>query len=114
MTGTGPNGAAIATLTVNAAEAVPPDGTLIGLGVKLEKLTPGGAPVIASVIAPEYPVNDVPVIVMPVELPCGMETVPGEVPSPKSGVIGVILAILFVPDSITQVLPDESTITSCG
>jgi len=112
--GTGPNGAASATLTVNVAAAVPPDGTLIGLGVKLEKLTPEGALVTASVIAPEYPVIDVPVTVMPAELPCGMVTVPEEVPSPKSGVIVVILAILSVPDSITHVLPDESTITSCG
>lgn len=48
MTGTGPNGAASATVTVNVAEAVPPDETLIGLGVKLEKLTPGGALVTAA------------------------------------------------------------------
>jgi len=112
--GTGPNGAASATLTINAAAAVPPDGTSIGLGVKLEKLIPRGVPAIASVIAPEYPVIDVPVIVMPVELPCGMEIVPGEVPSPKSGVMVVILAILFAPDSMTHVLPDESTSTSFG
>ena len=114
MTGTGPNGAASATLTVNVAEAVPLDGTLIGLGVKLEKLTPGGALVTASVIAPEYPVIEVPVIVMPAELPCGIVTVPEGVPNPKSGVMAVIFAILFAPDSITHVLPDESTITSCG
>lgn len=82
--------------------------------MKLEKLTPGGALVTASLIAPEYPVIEVPVIVMPAELPCGMETVPGKVLSPKSGVKAVILPILLAPDSITHVLPDESTITSCG
>jgi len=99
---------------VNAAAAVPPDGILIGLGMKFERLTPGGALVTASVIAPEYPVIEVPVIVMPAELPCGMETVLGKVLSPKSGVKAVILPILLAPDSISQVLPDESTITSCG
>ncbi len=114
VTGTVPKGAAIATLIVNAAEAVPLDGILIGLGVKVEKLTPGGALVTASVIPPEYPVIEVPVIVMPAELPCGMETVPGKVLSPKSGVKAVILPILFAPDSIIHVFPDESAITSCG
>jgi hypothetical protein len=32
----------------------------------------------------------------------------------KSGVVDVILPILFVPASNTHVVPDESTITSCG
>jgi hypothetical protein len=107
-----PTGAPGATLIVNATEAVPPDGILIGLGVKLEKLTPGEELVTASVTAPEYPVIDVPMTVTPPELPSGIETVPAGALRPKSGVMAVILAILFVPDSITQVLPDESTITS--
>ena len=34
--------------------------------------------------------------------------------SGTAGVMDVILAILFAADSITQVLPEESTITSCG
>jgi len=110
----GPTGALGATLIVNAAEAVPSDGILIGLGAKLEKLTPGGELVTASVTAPKYPVIDVPVIVTLPELPSAMETVPGGALKPKSGVMAVILAILFVPDSITQLLPDESAITSCG
>ena len=114
VTDAGPNGAAGATLTAKAAEAVPAEGTLIGLGEKLEKLIPGGALVTASVTGPEYPVIEVAVIVIPAELPWGMETEPGRALSPKSGVMDVILAILFAPDSITHVLPAESTITSCG
>jgi hypothetical protein len=112
--GVGPTSAPAATLTTSAAEAVPPDGTLIGLGVKLEKLAPGGELVTASATAPEYPVIDVPVIVTLPELPSAMETIPEGVLRPKSGVMAVILAILFVPDSMTHVLPDESTITSFG
>lgn len=112
VTDTCPVGAEGATLIVNAAETVPPDGILIGLGVKLEKLTPDGALVTASVMVPEYPVIEVPVIAISPELPSGIETVPEGVLSPKSGVMAVILAILFALDSITHVLPDESTITS--
>ena len=69
VTDAGPNGAAGARLTAKAAEAVPAEGTLIGLGEKLEKLIPGGALVTASVTGPEYPVIEVAVIVIPAELP---------------------------------------------
>jgi hypothetical protein len=112
--GVGPAGTPGAMVTTSAAEAVPPDGTLIGLGVNFEKLSPGRELVAASVTAPEYSVIDVPVIVTLPELPAVMETVPGVALRPKSGVMGVILAILFAPDSMTHVLPDESTSTSFG
>jgi hypothetical protein len=42
-----------ATLIVNVATAVPPEGTLIGLGLNAEKVTPEGTePVIESVTPP--------------------------------------------------------------
>jgi hypothetical protein len=41
-------------LTVNEDEAVPPPGILIGLGLKLEKVTPAGTePVTDNVTDPE-------------------------------------------------------------
>jgi hypothetical protein len=42
------------TLTVKLEEAVPPDGTEIGLGLKAEKVTPEGTePVTERVTGPE-------------------------------------------------------------
>ena len=51
--GVGPKGAPPATLTTSTAEAVPLEGMLIGLGVKLENDTPAGELVTASVTDPE-------------------------------------------------------------
>ena len=102
-------------MTVREAEALLPDGTEMGLGLKAEKLTPAGTePVTDSVTGPEKPSREVPVIVSMPEPPCGTETVAGEGLRLKSGVVGDSSATLFAPASRIQTLPEESTTTSCG
>lgn len=104
-----------ATLIVRVADALPPDGTEIGLVLKAEKVTPAGtAPVGVSVTGPEKPDCEVPVIVTVPEPPCGIETVGALGLRVKSGAVGVSLAILFAPLSAIQMLPAESATTSCG
>lgn len=108
-------GASEARLTVRVAEALPPDGTEIGLGLNAEKLTPVGTePVTDRATGPEKLSCELPVIVTMPEPPCGIEIVGGDGLRLKSGALGVSSATLFVPDSKTQTLPEESTTTSCG
>jgi hypothetical protein len=60
----------IPTLTARMEDADPPEGTMIGFGLKLEKVTPAGTePVVESVTGPEYPEIEVPVIVTVPEPP---------------------------------------------
>jgi hypothetical protein len=58
------------TFTIREADAVPPDGTEIGLGLNDENVTPAGTdPVTDKVTGPEKPSWDVPVIVILPEPP---------------------------------------------
>jgi hypothetical protein len=97
------------------AEAEPPDGIEIGLGLKVENVTPAGtAPVTDNVTGPEKLSIELPVIVTVPEAPCGIEIVGGVGLRPKSGAVGVSLASLFVPLSAIHTLLAASTTTSCG
>jgi len=110
-----PTGALEARSIVRLAEALPPEGTEIGLGLNAEKLTPVGTePVTDKATGPEKLSCEVPVIVTIPEPPCGIEIVGGDGLRLKSGEVGVSSATLFAPDSKTHMLPDESTTTSCG
>ncbi len=65
-----PTGAPGATLTPKLAEALPPDGIEIGLGLNAEKVTPDGTePVTDSVTGPEKLSCELPVIVTVPEPP---------------------------------------------
>lgn len=95
------------------AEALPPDGTEIGLGLKAENVTPDGTdPVTDNVTAPEKLSCEFPVIVTELEPPCGIESVGGAGLIVKSAEVGESLATLFAPASRSHTLPEESTTTS--
>jgi hypothetical protein len=104
-----------ATLIPRVAETDPPEGIMIGLGVKVENVTPAGTePVTDSVTGPEKLRMELPVTATLPEAPCAIVTVPGDALRPKSGVESVSFATLLVPDSSIQTFPEESTLTSCG
>ncbi len=103
-----------ATFRVRVDGAELPEGIDIGLGLKLDVTPVGTGPVTARVTAPVKLKTDAPVIVMLPEPPCGMVIVGTEGERLKSGVEIASFAILFDPDSATQVLPELSTTTSCG
>jgi hypothetical protein len=110
-----PGAASEAMLTARLAEAVPPEGIEIGLGSNTEKPTPVGTdPVTESATVPEKLSCETPVIVTVPEPPWATEIVEGEALRLKSGTVGTNSASLFAPLSKTQMLPDESTTTSCG
>jgi len=82
----GPRATLDPTLTVSVDDALPEDGILIGLVLKVENVTPEGTgPVTDNVTAPEYPSKLEPVIEMEFDAPCAIEIEPGLAFRPKSG-----------------------------
>jgi len=104
-----------ATLIVSVAEAEPPDGIMIGFGLKVENVTPAGTePVTDRVTGPVKLRIELLVMVTLPEPPWGIVTVPGAALRLKSGWVSVSFAILLPLDSAIQTAPLESTTRSCG